>query len=252
MGRVLGIFRVDKVCLYLDDDENVENQEDEADLIETILRYIETPQYLRKTLFPRMEELRFAGILPPLRTPHHPLRNERNKPGDVREGVVVKSGDGKSRLNIGLPATGILEEELEEKTRVTVKLGEKLNGDQRHVELVDEKEVGEYWGFKVIRSNSIDQSLSKERGTYSIGTSRYGQNLYEAVKGIKSDEAEGITISFGGPYRGLYEICEEQGVDPDTLFDVMINVIPEQGTATVRTEEALMATLAVLNIMLRR
>jgi hypothetical protein len=56
-------------------------------------------------------------------------------------------------------------------------------------------------------------------------------------------------VAFGGPYAGLFEICGRQGVDANKLFDVIINTIPEQGTATVRTEEALIATLAVLNAL---
>jgi predicted SPOUT superfamily RNA methylase MTH1 len=53
---------------------------------------------------------------------------------------------------------------------------------------------------------------------------------------------------FGGPYGGLFEICSSQGVDI-SRFDFVVNVIPNQGTATVRTEEALLATLAILNVM---
>lgn len=35
------------------------------------LEYSETPQYLRKALFPKSPALRFAGLMNPLDTPHH-------------------------------------------------------------------------------------------------------------------------------------------------------------------------------------
>ncbi len=59
-----------------------------------------------------------------------------------------------------------------------------------------------------------------------------------------------MAVAFGGSYAGLFEICERQDVDAGKLFDVIINTIPNQGTATVRTEEALVATLALLNALI--
>ncbi len=250
VGRLLAIFRIRDVLVYDDDDSQVKDQNEEGDLIKTLLEYMETPQYLRKSLFPFMEELRFAGILPPLRTPHHPLKGERESKGEIREAAVVGLEKGRAILNIGLSEKGIFEGEMEEGTRVTVKLGEEVGEGERMVTPVEMEKVEDYWGFEVERADSLSQSLSKENADYNIGTSRYGQNLYGAVKGIKSREAENLTVSFGGPYQGLYEICEGQAVDPDDLFDIIVNVIPQQGTATVRTEEALNATLAILNIML--
>ena len=40
----------------------------------------------------------------------------------------------------------------------------------------------------------------------------------------------------------------DEGLDLDVLVDFVVNMVPEQGTATVRTEEALFASLAVLNV----
>jgi len=65
IGRALAIFRVDEVIIYLD--RTNENQQHDAELISTILSYMETPQYLRKRLFPIMSSLKYASVLPPLR-----------------------------------------------------------------------------------------------------------------------------------------------------------------------------------------
>ncbi|RLI34567.1 hypothetical protein DRO55_06340, partial [Candidatus Bathyarchaeota archaeon] len=88
IGRALAIFRVDEVVIYPDEPKT--DQRREMNLIATILAYMETPQYLRRRLFKIKPELRYAGILPPLRTPHHPLTDKvkKLKVGEFREGVV--------------------------------------------------------------------------------------------------------------------------------------------------------------------
>lgn len=252
VGRILGIFRVEEVYIYRDDDPKVDDQEEEISIIISLLEYMDTPQYLRKIIFPYREELQYVGLLPPLRTPHHPLQDERREEGSIREAAVIGSDGSESRLEIGLPEKGVFNGKLEEGQRVTVRLGRKIDEDKRLVDIVNKGKVEDYWGFSVFKKPSIAQSLSKSREDYTIGTSRLGQNLYEAIKGIKANNIDAVTIAFGGPYQGLFEICERQGVDTDDLFDIMVNAIPEQGTATVRTEEALNTTLGALNILLRR
>lgn len=252
IGRALAIFRVNQVFIYEDDDRSVKNQEKESNIVTTLLRYLETPQYLRKDLFPYMKELRFAGVLPPLRTPHHPLREERNGEGDFREAMVIKSDNGESRLALGLSEEGVFDGELEEGVRLTVRLGKKLDEGRRIVHPVERESVDEYWGFEIFKTESISQSLIKAEADYNVGTSRRGQNLYEVMDGIKKKSADTVAVAFGGPYQGLFEICEKQGVDSEDLFGDMVNVIPKQGTETVRTEEALYATLAITNILIGR
>lgn len=89
ISRAAAIFRVDGVIVYNDPN----GTEDDASFIQLILRYMNTPQYLRKKLFPLSPSLRYAGILHPLRTPNHPLKNKKEDliVGDVRDGLVVRS-----------------------------------------------------------------------------------------------------------------------------------------------------------------
>ncbi|MGC8816555.1 MAG: putative RNA uridine N3 methyltransferase [Candidatus Hadarchaeum sp.] len=248
VGRALAIFRVSRVCIYNDDEPNVRNQETQARTIETLLSYLETPQYLRKILFPHSEVLKYAGLLSPLRTPSHPLQDERNRKGDCREGVVIESGQ-RSILEIGLPQKGIYHGKLPLRQRVTVRLGDR-EGDFIQVTPVSRGEVQDYWGFKILRAESLAEGLKAVKADYYIGTSRRGQNLYEAVQAIMSSKPRSMAVAFGGPYAGLFEICRRQGVDASDLFDVIMNAVPNQGTATVRTEEALVATLSLLNALI--
>ncbi len=41
---------------------------------------------------------------------------------------------------------------------------------------------------------------------------------------------------------------EQRGTSSSVEFDYMLNSLPDQGTATVRLEEAIVATLAILNL----
>jgi hypothetical protein len=61
-------------------------------------------------------------------------------------------------------------------------------------------------------------------------------------------KAEKVLLAFGAPTQGLYEITENEGLNLDSLVDFVVNTISMQGTETVRTEEALIASLAVLNM----
>jgi predicted SPOUT superfamily RNA methylase MTH1 len=247
IGRALAVFRVEKVCIYADDDPNLKNQAEETELITMLLRYMETPQYLRKLLLHHTEELRYAGLLPPLRTPHHPLQSEKNRPGDYREGVVVEVSKNQSLLEIGLPEKAVIGERLRVGQRLTLRLGKK-SGDQILATQVTRGEISEYWGYEVLRAKSLAEGLKVLKADCSIGTSRRGQDL-SAVHAMESGKPRNVAVAFGGPYAGLFEICERQGVDANKLFDAVMNTIPNQGTATVRTEEALIATLAVLNVL---
>jgi len=249
VGRALAIFRVNRVCIYNDDDPRVRNQEAESKIIETILSYMETPQYLRKLLFPRTDELRYAGLLYPLRTPNHPLQREKTQPGDYREGVVVETG-AKSILEIGLPEKAVVDYRLDIGQRLIVRLGER-SGNLIRVTPVTRDEVLEYYGYDIVRAKSLSEGLKVLNSDYYIGTSRRGQNLYDAVQAIKNSNPRSVAVAFGGPYAGLFDICGRQGVDIGELFDVVVNTVPNQGTSTVRTEEALFATLSLLNALIR-
>ncbi len=249
IGRALAIFRVDKVCIYNDDDPHVKNQAFEARIISTLLQYMETPQYLRKLIFPHSRELRYAGLLPPLRIPSHPLVGEKTAVGNYREAVVIDVDKNGSLLELGIRERGLTSEKLSVGQRVTVRLGESLGEGKRAIERVSRSEVSEYWGYEVMQAKTLADALKVLKADYVIGTSRHGQNLYGVMQAIESSKPHSVTVAFGGSYAGLFEICKRQGVDAGKLFGVVINTILSQGAATVRTEEALVATLALLNTL---
>ncbi len=250
IGRAAAIFRVDEIIVY--PDEPKKDQKKDTDLIATLLSYMETPQYLRKRLFKLRPELRYAGILPPLRTPHHPLGNKMKdlKVGDYREGVVVtKTGKG-SLVDIGVEELALMpNKKLAVNKRVTVKI---VDVKKRPIiELADKKEIPAYWGYKVTLAKQPFGRLVKNLGfDLTVATSKYGVSLSKVLEEIveKWRKAKNVLVAFGAPTKGLYEIVKSEGLVLDDVMDFVVNTIPRQGTETVRTEEAVFASLAILNM----
>jgi predicted SPOUT superfamily RNA methylase MTH1 len=87
-----------------------------------------------------------------------------------------------------------------------------------------------------------------------IATARIGDKFMDVAGqiGRKLSNAQHVLVAFGAPSRGLHEIAKEEGARLEAIVDFVVNMIPEQGTATVRTEEALLASLAILNVQFNR
>ncbi|MDH5713230.1 MAG: RNA methyltransferase, partial [Candidatus Bathyarchaeota archaeon] len=153
IGRAAAIFRVDEIIIFPDVLDT--DQSRDIELVTTILSYIETPQYLRKRLFKIRPELRYAGVLPPLRTPHHQLsdRTENLEVGEHREGVVTSLVKGGSLVDIGVERPVlILDKRLQINNRVTVRVTEL--GKHPKAVLASRGEIKTYWGYRVTASDA--------------------------------------------------------------------------------------------------
>jgi len=251
VGRAAAIFRVNEIIVFPDIPKV--NQKRDIDLISTVLSYMETPQYLRKRLFKIRPELKYAGVLPPLRTPHHPLTGQiKNlKVGEYREGATVSLiGDG-TLVDIGVEQPILVPNaKLNPNTRVTVKITEL--GERPKAALTNRNQIETYWGYRVTVSNlPFGQLIKKRAFDLVIATSRHGKALKEVFNELKSrwKNSRRILVAFGAPTQGLYEIAAYEGLKLEEIAHFVVNTIPDQGTETVRTEEALYASLAILNTM---
>ena len=251
VGRAAAIFRVNEIVVF--PDNLGANQKRDRNLIVTLLSYLETPQYLRKRLFKIKPELRYAGILPPLRTPHHPLekRARKLKTGEHREGAVVSVTESGSLVDIGVERPVLIpDQKLPVNKRVTIKITKA--GKHPRVALANREEIEAYWGYTVTPSKVSFGQLAK---SYSydlvIATSKMGTPLTQVADELAErwKKAGKIVVAFGAPTQGLQEIVAQEKVSLDKVADFTVNTIPDQGTETVRTEEALYATLALLNII---
>lgn len=249
VGRAAAIFRIDEIIVY-PDMPNVDQTRD-AKLLALILSYMETPQYLRKKLFKIRPELRYAGVLPPLRTPHHPLINRLKKLniGEYREGVVVSSSTKGSFIDVGVEQPAfILGKRLPPSTRATVKVTQIQK--QFLATLAGREEIRTYWGYKVTIFNvPLGQLIKKRSFNFVVATSRKGKPIMQVMDKLKEKwkTSKKILIAFGAPTQGLYEIVAQEHMKLEDIAHFIVNTIPNQGTETVRTEEALYATLAILN-----
>jgi hypothetical protein len=249
VGRAAAIFRASNVIIYGD----AEAGESEASFIRLILNYMDTPQYLRKRLFPLKPELQYTGVLHPLRTPHHPTRNrlEDLRIGEFREGVVLAVEGENAEVEIGVAEPLLAEGRAASPgSRVTVKVVE--TRPQLRGRLARQAEIEEYWGYRVQTSPSLGDVISRRRFDLSIATSRLGRPLLEVINPIRERwvPAKRVLIAFGSPKMGLAEILRREGLELERCFDFVVNTIPHQGCETVRTEEAIYCTLSAFNLLM--
>jgi len=252
IGRAAAIYRVDEIIIF--PDSLSASQRTEADLVATLLSYLETPQYLRKSLFKLSPNLQYAGILPPLRTPHHPLnrRMKELKVGELREAVTLSSKEKQTRVDIGVEQPALVRRKnLAVGKRVTVKVVKV--GNVVEVELANRDEASSYWGYTVTVENLLFSGLLNKRSfDLAVATSRYG-SPFANVSGEFAERwkaANTVLVAFGAPSHGLGEIVKLEGRRLNDLVDFVVNTIPNQGTETVRTEEAIVASLAIFNAIL--
>jgi len=246
VGRAAAIFRVDGIHIYPDGSG-------EAQLIRLILSYMETPQYLRRRLYGKRPELRYVGVLPPLRTPHHPLerRAARLRQGELREGVVLAEGDGDFLVEVGvdrpLRATGRAPSVGGRATVRVTEVQPVLRG-----RFVRRGEVDHYWGYDThISRRSLGMLALSGEFDLTVATSRHGQPLPMVEDQLRARwaEARSVLVAFGAPRSGIGNILAREGLALEEAFHFTVNAIPGQGSETVRTEEAVYATLAILNLL---
>jgi hypothetical protein len=253
IGRAAAIFRIDEVIIYPDNPKV--NQTADMNLIATLLAYMETPQYLRKRLFKLRPELQYAGILPPLRTPHHPLnRKMKNlKIDEYREGATLSRTKGGTLIDIGVEQPALMpNKQLPIEKRFTVKITKVEK--QVEVELANREDAPTYWGYMVtVEKHSLGRFMRSRGFDLTVATSKRGVPFTNVTEEMaeKWKKANHILVAFGAPTRGLYEIVENEGFSLDDVVDFVVNTVPRQGTETIRTEEALIASLAILNMQFR-
>jgi methyltransferase len=236
IGRSAAIFKADMIVIYEDSEKG------EAKYINDILTYMNTPQYLRKRVFPITKELKYVGILPPLRTPHHPT----GKPveGDYRQGLTIKRVKKGTIVDIGADRLALCKEKLS----VNKILNFKIKRLAKEI-IIEPDKPDAYLGFEVISTyKDLYESIMDLKPDLIIGTSSYAAPITSILDEVKTkiENAKHLAILFGSPHLGLYQILKGQ----ENILDLEVNTVPSQGTETIRTEEAVLASLSVFNLFL--
>ena len=257
LARTIGIFKISEVIIFHD---KKDNSRDYINYFIKNLQYLETPQYLRKTLFPMSEDLKLSGLMNPLESQHHLRKDEWST---YREGCVLDrpvSGEY-SWVNIGLNKDCKIDQKLPPKTRVTVKLNEKgFNNKLKYYTgtpvSMSEPFIknGTYWGY-VVRvcetyKDIFNESIYDEGYDFVIGTSDKGEN-YRTANFMKKKDFKHCLIIFGGisGIEGMMIDDEHNKINSKNIsknFDLYLNTCMNQGLRTIRTEEAILISLAVI------
>jgi len=272
VARAATVYRADRLVVFPD-------REGErrwgGEFVETVLRYAATPPHLRKEVWEMRHELEYVGVLPPL----HVASTTGSEPAgseSLTQGIVTEVGsDGRVRVTCGLqhpislgvpPDMAVAEGE-----RVAIRISSR---EPVRARIVDEPLPG----YAVARE-TLPDALERPDAGLAIAASRHGAELSVdrlAVLRERVDDGD-FTVAFGAPDRGLPAILDlavedvpaafaldrrdrptgdgdtaadgaPSDVEPDPGFDLWLNTIPDQGSEVVRTEEALLASLATLTL----
>lgn len=235
LSRACAIFGVDCIFVYSD------HAREDRELLTTVLRYQETPQFLRKRLFPKVNELKFAGVLQPLAIPSHPVSSDPNaiRPGDVREGVSV-SVKGTMYADVGVGRLTRLIGKVPQGRRVTVRF--KRTMPDLLGEVIGREQAPGYWGYAVRERQSLHQLLSGWKGR-AIIASRRGRR---AAPGDLQMDGRDLLVVFGSPQKDVHEILG--GLPKGLQNTKTLNFFPGQRTRSVRLEEAVLGVLSIMDM----
>ena len=238
IARACAIFRIDTIYIY-----NESNNRNDSHLLVTILKYLETPPFLRKRLFPKVNELKFAGVLHPLKIPSHitPANVKKIKTGDVREGIIV-SAKGKYYVDFGINHLIPYHGKLKIGSRITAQF--KKGFPDFEIKEISDESISEYWGYKVKERGSLFSLMSSWQGNIIL-TSRKGKTITNSIVKNYSKSKDPLLLVFGSPTKGIHEILG--GRIKQTQNAKILNFFPSQATETIRLEEAILGTLTVLN-----
>ncbi|KAM6184860.1 LOW QUALITY PROTEIN: uncharacterized protein ACDL77_013433 [Rhynchocyon petersi] len=265
IARACAIFCVDEIVVFDEEGQDAKSVEGEfmgvgkkgqaCVQLARILQYLECPQYLRKAFFPKHQDLQFAGLLNPLDSPHHMRQDDES---EFREGIVLDRPtrpDHGSFVNCGMKKEVKIDKNLEPGLRVTVRMHKQQLPESKTYrgKVVSSQDprtkAGLYWAYSVRLASCLSAVFAeapfKDGYDLTIGTSERGSDVASA----QLPSFRHALVMFGG-LQGL-----ESGVDadpnlevaePSVLFDLYVNTCPNQGSRTIRTEEAILISLAAL------
>jgi predicted SPOUT superfamily RNA methylase MTH1 len=248
ISRCFSIFKVDEIIIYRDRNGYLSN----ALFLSKILNYLNTAPYLRKIIYPLKKDLKYVGILPPLCISHHLVSSDRIQEGEIREGVVLSYRGNKAIVEIGLKKPVIIEINKKLPIRKKLLFKVKFINNKLELKLVDRSKLENYYGYTVkVTNNSLLEVFRNFKGL-KIATSKHGTSIVKVYSTLLNDlkNIDSILLAFGSHFEGLYEICSREGVNLDDVADYVINFVPNQGTQTIRTEEALYIVLSILNLII--
>jgi len=241
IARACAIFRINQIFIYQDGKQN----KNDSTLLSISLKYLETPQYFRKEIFPKTQLLKYAGVLQPLNISSHLTASNQKmiKIGDIREALVINY-KGKKFLNIGINKPIQYFGKMKSGTRIAIQI--KTTQPELTAKEISRDSIKDYWGYNVKERPNLLSILSTWKGKIIL-TSKKGKNFSKLDAKKTTDPNEPILVVFGTTNKGVYDIL---GSDIKKIQNANVfNFFPNQGTQTVRLEEAILGTLSIINIL---
>jgi hypothetical protein len=269
-ARAFSIFGVKKIIIYKD--PTIKNINSDKLLMKLILEFLNTPQYLRKLIYPLNHELSYIGLLPPIKAPQHKkkIKLSELKAGELRIGLIYHRNSVINKVfsnkvtNNKKFLIDLRKENYEYYIDVGLDfpipfLGEGIDGQKIIVKFIDsypnikaikatEMDIDkEYFGYDIVSINSIDEFLRKlDPNTFVVFTSKKGiffKNIESQFKDIIKKFGT-LLIVFGSPSKGISDIYPDFKKINNSIY---LNIFPNQKTDTIRLEEALLGTLTIFN-----
>ncbi|MCE4606491.1 MAG: hypothetical protein F7B59_04070 [Desulfurococcales archaeon] len=225
IARILGLFQVDNAIVYRDERSNINHR-----IFCDVLKYVLVPPYLKKYI-KKKDTLRKVGIAYPLNLAIHTVLPDLKK-DPIRLGWVIDAGSGHARIDVGLDKPLIVE------TRKGYPSDNIVLVDANKHRIIEGNEY--YTGFTVHcpnNSKDLRRIILRINPGAIIGTSVRGTPI---EKCLKCKKAEKRVFFFGGPNRGIKSIYK------NIEYSEIVNILENQGTITIRTEEAICITLSKL------
>lgn len=268
-ARAFSIFGVEKIVIYKDPTEKRKNSD--ISLIKLILEFLNTPPYLRKSIYPMNADLSYTGLLPPIRAPHHKNKVQLKdvKIGEIRVGILQDRNSIIKQMERNTFTSGqkfIIN--LKENYKLYVDVGLDCPipflGEGSHGEKIVVKFINIYPNLKVIRAfgkdleklylgysiekvNSLEEFFKiLDQKTFVIFTSKKGRTFKSAESQFNENitNFENLLIVFGSPSKGIKEIYPNYYKTKNSMY---LNMFPYQKTQTIRLEEAILGTLTLFN-----
>ena len=239
IARAAGIFQVNSIIIYKDGRE----YETDSKLLSMILRYLETPQHFRKRLYPKSGLLQFVGALSPIKMPNQTGTSDAKqvKKGDIREGIIFPK-DGKKFIDIGIDHSIPYHGKKQIDKRTIVKIKETFPNFT--VYDIEKDQIPNFWSYNVKHGGNLFSLLTEWKGP-KILTSRKSKKIKnEDMQKILSAKEE-ILVVFGTTDKGIHEMLDKK-ISNIQNFKAW-NFFPQQGTETVRLEEAILGCLSIIN-----
>lgn len=163
-------------------------------------------------------------------------------------------------MDIGLRKPVTVQETIPPKTRVTLHFPEQqsLSNPEPTHPAAPRTEAGYYWGFTIRNASSLSAVFTESPfdGGYdlSVGTSERGLPASKALPAHKRHQFTHLLLVFGGP-RGIeYAAMNDaelggmgiSGGRTRELFDHWVNILPHQGSRSIKTDEAVFIALTSL------